>query len=143
MSNSLILKVCGSGTVHNAIDPLGVYNALYTFPSGDHAIPVVEMDNITVPFISEFLYTTLDCFEATDVNEDGLTYGLYPNPAKDVLNVVVSEPIIDVQITNMLGKRFSLNIYNGMIDVSFLSSGVYCLELKTKNKIFTEKFFKK
>ena len=54
MSNPLILKVCGSGTIHNTIDPLAVYNALYTFPSGDHAIPVVEMDNITVPFISDF-----------------------------------------------------------------------------------------
>ena len=43
ISNPFILKVCGSGTIHNIIDPLDVYNASYTFPSGGHAIPVLEI----------------------------------------------------------------------------------------------------
>ena len=143
MSNPLILKVCGSGTIHSALDPLNVYNALYTFPSGDHAIPVVEMDNITVPFISDFLYTTLDCFEATDLNEDELTFELYPNPTRNILNAVVSDQVLDVQGHNMLGVRFALSIdSNGKIDVSSLSSGLYCLELKTKDKTIVTKFVK-
>ena len=143
MSNPLILKVCGSGTIHNTIDPIGIYNASHIFPSGDHSIPVLEMDNITVPFISDFLYTTLDCFEETDVNKNELTIKLYPNPARNILNMLVPDMVTDVQILNMLGKRFVLPVSsNGKIDVSPLVPGVYSLESKTRDKIVVKKFVK-
>ena len=143
MSNPLILKVCGSGTLHNALAPLDVHNDLYTFPSGDHAIPVLEMDNITVPFISDFLFTTLDCFEGTALSKNELTVELYPNPARNILNVLVSDQIFDVQVLNMIGERFALQMSsNGKIDVSTLASGVYCLEFKTREKTVVTKFLK-
>ena len=143
MSNPLILKVCGSGTIHNAINPLDFDNALYTFPSGGHAIPVLEMDNITVPFISDFLYTTLDCYEGTGVNKNELTIEVYPNPVMDVLNILTSTPVLDVKIINMLGERFLISVSSDRkIDVSALTSGVYCLEFKTKDKTVVTKFVK-
>ena len=143
MSNPMILKVCGSGTIHDAVDPLGIYNALHTFPSGDHSIPWTEMDNVTIPFVSDFLYTTLDCYEGTDVNENELTVEVYPNPVRDVLNVLVSDLVLDVQILNMLGERFTLSVSSdGKIDVSVLASGVYCLEFKTRDKTVVTKFVK-
>ena len=143
MSNPLILKVCGSGTIHNTIDPLGVYNASYTFPSGDHAIPVLEMDNITVPFISDFLYTTLDCFEGTGVNKNELTIELYPNPVRNILNVLVSDKVFDIQILNMLESVLYLPVSsNGKIDISALAAGVYSLEFKTRERTVVKKFVK-
>ena len=143
LSNPMILKVCGSGTIHDVIDPLGVSNALYTFPSGDHSIPWAEMDNVTIPFVSEFLYTTLDCYEETDVNENELNVELYPNPVRDVLNLFVSDLVFDMQILNMLGERFTLKAsLDGKIDVSSLAPGVYCLELKTREKAILAKFVK-
>ena len=143
MSNPLILKVCGSGTIHNTIDPLGVYNASYTFPSGDHAIPVLEMNSITVPFISDFLYTTLDCFEGTGVNKNELTIEVYPNPARNVLNVLVPDKVFDIQILNMLGEHSVSSISsNGKIDISALSSGVYSIVFKTRDQTVVKKFVK-
>ena len=143
MSNPLILKVCGSGTIHNTIDPLAVYNASHTFPSGDHAIPILEMDNVTVPFISDFLYTTLDCFEGTDVNKNELTIELYPNPVRNILNVLGANKVLEVQILSILGERFVPPVSsNGKIDVSALASGVYSLEIKTRDRIVVKKFVK-
>lgn len=142
MSNPLILKVCGSGIIHNVVNSSGIYNALHTFPSGDHSIPFSEVNNVTIPFVSDFLYTTLDCYEETAVNENELTVELYPNPVRDVLNVVVSDLAIDMQVLNMLGERLALTVVDGKIDVSDLASGLYCLELKTRDKAILTKFVK-
>jgi len=142
MSNPLILKVCGSGTIHNVVDFSGIYNALHIFSSGDHSIPLSEVNNITIPFVSDFLYTTLDCYEGTNIKESQLNLELYPNPARDVLNVVISDPVLDVQILNMLGERFTFTVMDGKIDISNLASGFYCLELKIKDKAILTKFVK-
>ena len=144
ISNPLILEVCGSGTIHDAIDPLGVNNALHTFSSGGHSIPSIDMYNITIPFISDFIYTTLDCNEETYVNENELSFEVYPNPVSDVLNVVVFDPILDLKVMNMIGKHFSLNISSdGKIDVSTLIPGVYYLEVKIRDKVLVTKFVKR
>ena len=144
ISNPLILEVCGSGTIHDAIDPLGVNNALYTFSSGGHSIPSIDMYNVTIPFISDFIYTTLDCNEETYVNENELSVEVYPNPVSEVLNVVVFDPILDLKVMNMIGKHFSLNISSdGKIDVSTLIPGVYYLEVKIRDKVLVTKFVKR
>ena len=68
---------------------------------------------------------------------------LYPNPARNILNVLVSDQIFDVQVLNMIGERFALQMSsNGKIDVSALLSGVYCLEFKTREKTVVTKFVK-
>ena len=48
-----------------------------------------------------------------------------------------------VQILNMLGERFALPVSsNGKIDVSALASGVYSLEIKTRDRTVVKKFVK-
>ena len=143
MSNPLILKVCGSGIIHDAVISSGIYNALHTFPSGDHSIPLTQVNSLTIPFVSDFLYTTLDCYEGASVTESEFNVAVYPNPTKDFLNVSISDPAIDMQVLNMLGECFSPPLCSdGKIDVSALPSGVYCLELKTRNKTILTKFVK-
>ena len=115
---------------------------MHIFPSGDHSIPLSEVNNITIPFVSDFLYTTLDCYEGTNIKESQLNLEVYPNPARDVLNVVVSDLAIDMQVLNMLGERLALTVIDGKIDVSDLASGLYCLELKTRDKAILTKFVK-
>jgi len=144
LSNPLILKVCGSGTIHNSIDPLGIYNTLYTFPSGDHVIPWTEIDNVTIPFVSDFLYTTLDCYGGmTSVSQNDLNVEVYPNPVRDVLNIVVSGLNQNIQVFNMLGECYPLDLYDGgRVDVSFLAPGVYYIEFKTRDNLEVVKFVK-
>ena len=72
-----------------------------------------------------------------------LLFELYPNPVRNILNVLVTDQVLDVQILNMLGERFVPPVSsNGKIDVSALASGVYCLEIKTRDRTVVTKFVK-
>ena len=143
MSNPLILRVCGSGIIHDAVVSSGIYNSLYTFPSGDHSIPLTQVNNVTIPFISDFLYTTLDCYEGSNVTENEVNVSVYPNPTRDFLNVSSYDHAVDIQVMNMLGERFSFPVSSdGKINVSALPSGVYCLEFEIGKKIIITKFVK-
>lgn len=73
-------------------------------------------------------------------------FSLYPNPAKDVLNIQFNS---DIQITSaevfdMLGKRIIQTIVtNQSISVQSLSKGTYILLIKdTDGKPFSQKFIK-
>ncbi len=143
LSNPLILEVCGSGIIHDMIDSLGIYNALYTFSSGGHSIPSIDIDNVTIPFISDFLYTTLDCYEGSNVIENEVNVSVYPNPTRDFLNVSSYDHAVDIKVMNMLGERFPFTVSSdGKINVSALPSGVYYLEFESRKKIIITKFVK-
>ncbi len=81
-------------------------------------------------------------------NFDNESFALYPNPAKDILNL--SLPGMDLNqltatITDMLGRQV-LNATlsaNGTLNVSGLSNGVYSLTLIDGNGILTSKKFVK
>ena len=73
-------------------------------------------------------------------------FSLYPNPAKDVLNIQFNS---DIQITSAevfdtLGKRIMQTIVtNQNISVQSLSKGTYILLIKdTDGKPFSQKFIK-
>ena len=70
---------------------------------------------------------------------------LYPNPARDIINVNPSFGSLEssYRITNLLGQVISSgNIKNNSIDVSSLQRGVYLLELTDEEETFTTKFIK-
>lgn len=71
---------------------------------------------------------------------------LYPNPAKDVVNISNSADTIEnVTITDMNGrvvKNVTLGVNEGQINVSDLSQGVYILNATSNGKSFTQKIVK-
>jgi hypothetical protein len=68
---------------------------------------------------------------------------IYPNPSNSILNIIVDKPIITVSIADISGRSTSIIVLNNnYIDVSFLSKGIYFLEVKTDEGLFTEKFIK-
>jgi uncharacterized delta-60 repeat protein len=69
---------------------------------------------------------------------------IYPNPAKDILNVANTNNFSNYEIFNLLGSKIiSGTITNGQIMVSHLTSGIYIVKIKDGNKIVTNKFIKK
>lgn len=77
--------------------------------------------------------------------EQASTPFLYPNPVKSALNFNRKETIESLQITNLQGKIvFQKNNISPLeIDVSFLSEGIYSVNLRYKNEeSITEKFVK-
>ncbi|WP_299122763.1 T9SS type A sorting domain-containing protein [uncultured Winogradskyella sp.] len=70
------------------------------------------------------------------------TISIYPNPAKDVLNISgYSDTSIEISIVDLLGKKvLEKTLYtNEALDVSQLSNGIYTIKI---NNGFTYKFIK-
>jgi hypothetical protein len=72
------------------------------------------------------------------------TVNVYPNPAKDILNIdVTNNKISTIQICDLTGKNVlrkkSLTKGANEINVSTLETGVYILRIKSIDGIYTEK----
>jgi hypothetical protein len=78
--------------------------------------------------------------------EDDITESmeLYPNPAKDVLNVkLTSASDFNVEVSDLLGKVVLRNQISGKrnaaIDVSALPEGLYMIRIETDNNTFLDR----
>jgi len=75
-----------------------------------------------------------DTGESLSVNtlKGEVSFSVYPNPAKDVFNVVAAEAIDTVELFNIMGQMVSstaIEATAGKVDVSNLASGVYTLKI--------------
>lgn len=70
---------------------------------------------------------------------------LYPNPASDIVTINKASDIsIDsVSIYDTLGKLTSLQLVNGQVNISALTSGVYFMNINTSRGTLTQKIIKK
>jgi len=120
-------NLCGSGKIHEALDNVGVLNDLYTFSSGGHSAPIVDLDGTVIPFISEFLYNLI-C-ETTAINErSNRLFSVYPNPFSEFMNIEIHDKSRPLILTDLFG-RVILEFQNSQpsIDMSELSSGTYII----------------
>jgi len=68
-------------------------------------------------------------------------YRIYPNPAKDFLNIKINDKILKIEIFNTSGQLIKTT-KESKIDISAFPQGNYILNILTENKIFAEKFIK-
>jgi len=84
--------------------------------------------------------------EATaSINDIEINVNVYPNPVKDILNVISAESIDVVRIFDLTGrvvKQATPNKANFDLDVADLSNGVYLVKLNAGNKEVTTKLIK-
>lgn len=67
---------------------------------------------------------------------------LYPSPANNLLNIICTTPIDEIEITDMQGKQIQKTRSQKTIDVSTLKSGLYLVKVTSENKVSTTKFQK-
>lgn len=68
---------------------------------------------------------------------------IYPNPAKNYINIITQFKINKILIYNLLGQQFNCTIDNNRIDVSNLSKGTHLIEITDQfGKIYTSIFYK-
>ena len=113
-----------------------------TFNSADIAtgtLPVTEtaIDNLE-------LYD-LALLSTEKISKNELKLKVFPNPAKDVLNIDSNLKISSVKIFDLLGRNVIPNItlrdYKS-INISSLSKGTYILQATSEGKVQTVKFVK-
>ena len=81
---------------------------------------------------------------AADLNNDvykNKSYSIYPNPAKDVLNISFGS-INKINIVDLSGKNILSNENSNFINVSSLQKGMYLIQMEIDDKIYDEKFIK-
>lgn len=68
---------------------------------------------------------------------------IYPNPVQNELNIQTDAMIYSIEIFDMLGKRvYSKNQTEKIINIDFLSKGMYLVKINTENQTFNSKIIK-
>lgn len=97
-------------------------------------LDVVYIDNI---------YLYID--PTASIDDLDFNFNVYPNPVKDVLNVISAESIDMLRIYDLTGKivkQEAPNKSNFDLDVADLSKGIYLVKLNAGNKEVTTKLIK-
>ena len=130
--NVALPYLCGSGKIHEELENVGVVNDLYTFSSGGHVAPILDIDGTAVPFISDFLYNLI-C-QTSSVDESQInTFSIYPNPCQNYLNIENLNFKNNIVVADMLGnvvREFSVDSGFMQVNLSSLSKGLYLIYSK-------------
>ena len=124
--------------VNGAPAGYGAANSLLGSPnSGSDSIPMLYLDTIH-GYLNPRMYEVLGLGGSTDFNEViETTTHIYPNPAKDNINIVsYAELINSVEVYNLSGQKvLSKKVNNGTttkLNTSGLSKGVYIVDVKSR-----------
>ncbi|HZV69452.1 MAG TPA: T9SS type A sorting domain-containing protein [Saprospiraceae bacterium] len=125
----------------------GTYRISYDIP-GVHSpdvwvtILVEDPERLQVTLVVDLATTSVDQPAAQVLN-------LYPNPAKDQINIImpVNHATYDIQIVNMEGRKIftgSVESFNGIIpvEVGHFSPGLFHINLKGDNQNYYSRFLK-
>jgi hypothetical protein len=83
---------------------------------------------------------------ASVVSNELLSFNIFPNPVKDVLNVQSQDTISKIAIYNIMGQEVRVltpNSSNLEVDLSGLDAGVYVIKVLSNDKEMSKKFIKK
>ena len=86
-----------------------------------------------------------DCATASIDKNNLLEISLYPNPAKETLNISAKNTIESATIYNVLGRKvqsYAVNATSKKLDISSLSTGIYILKYTVDNVVGSMKFIK-
>jgi hypothetical protein len=101
----------------------------------------IALDNIN---LSNTVANNINSFTSTTSSDSVYTFKMYPNPAKDVLNIkLATDGISTFRIVDILGKTVkSGSISKQPINISKLKTGIYLIEINDGEEIILEKLIK-
>lgn len=134
LNNSALPFLCGSGEIHDKLDDLGMLNDLYTFSSGGHTAPILDLNGTAVPFISDFLFQIVCETTAIEEPKNDL-FTVFPNPCHNSLSLSFSGPKKNLIISDVLAQNvMEVSVQNGeKIDLSSLRKGMYFIRSFSPN----------
>jgi len=127
----------------NAFTPLKSYMQADMIDDGSALFTnVVDSNASAVSGMSTFDFTTLSVEKADELT--GLS--LYPNPASDIVNIIVPNEIqdISIEVFDNAGKQIAMELsVDNTIDVSNLASGIYLVNIISNDNKTTKKLIVK
>jgi hypothetical protein len=73
---------------------------------------------------------------------DTTQFVVYPNPAKEQLEVTGTDPIVQLQLFTILGSKVLEESNTNLLNVAGLERGMYLVTITTANGVYTQKIIK-
>ena len=123
-------------TVTSIIGPLCVQNFRFKFEFQSGGGNNLYIDNINISYEN-----------TTGVSKSFISeISIYPNPTKDILNIVSSNSFSKIQVLDMMGKEVLIknesNMKRAVINTSFLDNGYYSIKISQGNQLNFYSFIK-
>lgn len=132
---SLIQLACSTTFVYNGRRRIHLYNQT---PGTTIYFGVYDSNDFQ---ISAYWEPGLGVDEQNEPNN----FSYAPNPVKDFLRLSNNHEIQKVEVFNLVGQKFSSKIFNAdeiELDLSFLSNGIYIVNITSNNQIKSLKIIK-
>lgn len=100
------------------------------------------------PFIDhpEWVGVMLNLVSVSDPNSAKDNMVVYPNPTSNEISISTTNPLIDVELYNSVGKKVialnDIKTNQTKIDISVLSRGFYMLQVHTEKEVYSQKIVK-
>jgi len=103
---------------------------------GDHIITYAYTNAAGCESIAEQTITVEACTGIAELTEDGIQ--IFPNPARDVLNLTSETEILNIRVYNNIGQSViekTIKADSYQLNTSDLESGIYFIRLELENNI--------
>jgi hypothetical protein len=84
---------------------------------------------------------TVNVKNSTDINEQGISAKIYPNPTHDIVNIE-AESLQRLTITNALGQILydvEVDSDKAQVDMSQFGTGIFLIRIYTENGIIAKR----
>ncbi len=126
------------------------FSSVDIFPGATHKLTVTYIkkgdttDNSYFTDSSEFRIFIDDLSAETPKTSISNEITIFPNPAKDFVNIQSAIGIQSLTVFNQMGQKVREESVNCQkLDISNLSNGIYFLQMKTSERIVTKKLIKR
>lgn len=102
-----------------------------------------SIDNAGFVYIDNILLTVNSVLSTNSF--DANSFKVYPNPAKNLLNIDSASNVQSVSVYNVIGQEVlnrTINSTNANLDISSLNTGVYVVRALIDGNVVTSKFIK-
>lgn len=96
------------------------------------------------PALQEEFWADYVCALYTNSDDESTKhFGIFPNPARDAINITSNDEIEYIEVSDLLGMTIKKQVFSGLkaavLSVAGLSSGVYNLRIHTSDGFFVSK----
>jgi hypothetical protein len=128
---------------YDTVDLANITNADVAMSNGNVFVVWQDDASGTVQYRSGTYTTSTTGISETQTENN---FSFYPNPVSSIITLQSNIDLqkAEIKIYNLLGENVFTqnNISNATLDVAQLNNGIYFLQMRSNNKLFTQKFIK-